>query len=346
MVLRRYALLVALVMTAACGRVRVREHFVPPPESDHSCAASLLASGNNQELEQTFELGSETLVRVVGQGEGASFSLTPGLVESFHNDCVEFFIDLGNFNRQYRFVWGDRKIEGKYADMSDVAFAQGDQTETSYSFEVAFPWRTLGFKSVPSSIRVDVSVCDNDDGFRKSQMAWSGVDGSLWKEPAQYGEVGLPSPSASRTVHAPEIDGLADSEWESCLPLEITHLLLGSTNGPDDLHARFRMLYDDSFLYLLVEVQDNVKRQAAFFFDNGSIVDSDGHEVWRMAIDHSVYAGGALKNRRQEDTLRFAAGRYTIRYSTDESHSAGHWDDDPPTDPFSGIKLYTLGLWQ
>lgn len=76
----------------------------------------------------------------------------------------------------------------------------------------------------------------------------------------------------------------------------------------------------------------------------GYLSDGSGREVWRMSIDRTVHAGGALKNRLQEDTLRLPAGRYMLRYSTDESHSAGHWDDTPPDDPFSGIKLYSLGL--
>ena len=357
MVLRRLALLTAvLLLAAACGRVRVREHFVPPPGTDPSCAASLLATGNNQNLEIPFELPSETLLRVVGQGEGASFSLTPGLIESFHNDCVEFFIDLGDFNRQYRFVWGDRKVEGKYADMEGVAFAQGDPSETSYLFEMAFPWRTLGFRNVPDAIRMDISVCDNDDESRKSQMAWSGIDGNLWNDPTQYGDVRLvdpaPSPSmplprsfsAVKCHSAPVIDGVLDPVWNLCERGEVSHLQIGTTSGPEDLSAWFRVLFDDAFLYLLVEVNDNVKRQAAFLFDNGSVADASGREVWRMSIDRTVHAGGALKNRRQEDTLRLPAGRYTLRYSTDESHSTGHWDDTPPDDPFSGIKIYTLGL--
>ena len=353
MVLRRWGLVAAVVLLAACGRVRVREHFVPPPEPDPACAASLLATGNDQYLEQSFELADDALVRVVGQGEGASFSLTPGLVESFHNDCVEFFIDLGEFNRQYRFVWGDRKVEGKYADMEGVVFAQGDPSDTDYLFEVAFPWRTLGFKPVPDAIRMDISVCDNDDESRKSQMAWSGIDGNLWNDPSQYGDVLLhtassPSPPsitcAPETSTAPAIDGVIEPVWDSSPSLEVTHLQIGSNAGPEDLSAWFRVLYDDSCLYLLVEVHDNVKRQAAFLFDNGSIVDASGSEVWRMTIDRTEHAGGALKNRRQEDTLRLSAGRYTLRYSTDESHSAGHWDDTPPDDPFSGIKIYTQGL--
>ena len=353
MVLRRWGLVAAVLLAAACGRVRVREHFVPPPGTDPACAASLLATGNNQYLEQSFELADDALVRVVGQGEGASFSLTPGLVESFHNDCVEFFIDLGEFNRQYRFVWGDRKVEGKYADMEGVVFAQGDPSDTDYLFEVAFPWRTLGFKPVPDAIRMDISVCDNDDESRKSQMAWSGIDGNLWNDPSQYGDVLLhttssPSPPsitcAPETSTAPAIDGVIEPVWDSSPSLEVTHLQIGSNAGPEDLSAWFRVLYDDSYLYLLVEVHDNVKRQAAFLFDNGSIVDASGSEVWRMTIDRTVHAGGALKNRRQEDTLRLSAGRYMLRYSTDESHSAGHWDDTPPDDPFSGIKLYSLGL--
>lgn len=340
MVLKHCAIFAMTLLISACSQVQVKEHPVPPPAMDPDCLTSLLASGNNQDLEMSFELTSEMLLRVVGQGEGASFSLTPGLVESFHNDCVEFFIDQGDFNRQYRFVWGDPKVEGKYADMNGVVFAQADPSETSYLFEIAFPWRTLGLSPASGALRMDVSISDNDDQSRKTQMAWSGVDGNLWKDPSQYGEIIL----NARCSHPPVIDGLIDSVWDSCEIYEVTHLLFGSKTGPEDLAAWFRILFDDTYLYLLVEVQDNVKRQAAFLFDNGSITDEYGNELWRMSIDCTSHAGGALKNRRQEDTLRLPAGRYRILYSTDESHSAGHWDDTPPDDAFSGIKIYSIGL--
>ena len=109
-----------------------------------------------------------------------------------------------------------------------------------------------------------------------------------------------------------------------------------------DLSGEYRLLWDEANLYVLVVIKDDVKRQAAFMFDNGSLESVLGEELWRLEFDRTVHAGGALKNRRQEDTLRLPAGKYELRLETDECHATGHWDDLAPDEPFTGIKIYAL----
>lgn len=344
MVLRKLTYsLVVIALMAACRPVRVHlSSETPLPEVDPSCLTELLASGNYQNLTRNFTLPEETAVRIVGQAEGASYSQIPGLVEAYLNDGVEFFIDLGSVCRQYRFVWNSRRVTGNNADTVGVRFAQGDPSETSYFFEVAFPWRTLGFGGVPTDkdvLRMDVSALDNDEGSRDSQIAWSGVNSKLYLEWNQFGDFPL---VGRRIVAAPVIDGVTDAVWERQERIPVSHVILGVVEDGADLSAWYRLLWDRDNLYLLVEVEDNRKRQAAFMFDNGRLEDADGNVLWQLDFDKTVHAGGALKNRRQEDTLRLPAGKYTLHFETDECHAPGHWDDLPPTEPYSGIKIYAL----
>jgi hypothetical protein len=76
--------------------------------------------------------------------------------------------------------------------------------------------------------------------------------------------------------------------------------------------------------------------------DYGWIEDAkSGKTVWEMTYRTTEPGGGASKNRRFEGTIKLPAGEYVLRYRTDDSHSFGEWNADPPDDPISwGITLY------
>ena len=333
-----------LIVTVSCTSISVRIPVEPKTLHDSTCFASVLSTDNNQLIEDSFTLDKETKLKIVAQGEGVSYGLTSGFVESYLNDCVEFFINSDSICRQYRFVWDSKIVQGNNVDMNGVCFAQGDPSTDSYLFEVSFPWKTLGFERVPpkeGKVRLDVSVIANDAESRKSQIAWSGYNSDLFQDRSQFGNLDL---TDRWTAKAPIIDGVVDDIWGKYQWYEIEHEILGEVSGEYDLSGRFCIICDDENLYLIVNVKDNVKRQAAFMFDDGRIVNSAGDIVWEIEFSKTIHAGGALKNRMAVDTILLNAGNYTIVYETDESHSYGHWDDTPPTNQFSGIKIYELDI--
>jgi len=79
--------------------------------------------------------------------------------------------------------------------------------------------------------------------------------------------------------------------------------------------------------------------------DYGWIEDAKtGKTVWEMTYRTTEPAGGATKNRRFEGTITLPAGEYTLRYETDDSHSFGSWNADPPDNPdMWGITIYRAG---
>ena len=50
-------------------------------------------------------------------------------------------------------------------------------------------------------------------------------------------------------------------------------------------------------------------------------------------MEKSRFAGGAMKNRRQVETIQLPAGDYEATFITDDSHSPMDWNAAPPADP-------------
>jgi len=64
--------------------------------------------------------------------------------------------------------------------------------------------------------------------------------------------------------------------------------------------------------------------------DYGWIEDNEGDVIWKMTYRKTDNAGGASKNRIFNRTITLEAGKYTLHYTTDGSHSYGSWNSSPP----------------
>lgn len=81
--------------------------------------------------------------------------------------------------------------------------------------------------------------------------------------------------------------------------------------------------------------------QAGQMFDYGWIESADsGKTVWQMKAPETAHAGGAGKNRMIDVVATLPAGKYRLRYKTDDSHSFESWNAVPPDINFWGIAVY------
>ncbi len=88
-------------------------------------------------------------------------------------------------------------------------------------------------------------------------------------------------------------------------------------------------------IYALGEADDDEMADGAW------IADASGTKVWTMSARASVHAGGARKNRMQEQILALPAGTYTVHYHSDGSHAYGDWNSAPPRDAeHYGVTVY------
>jgi hypothetical protein len=76
--------------------------------------------------------------------------------------------------------------------------------------------------------------------------------------------------------------------------------------------------------------------------DYGWIEDGrTGTVVWQMTYRMTFHAGGDRKNRMVNTTIILDRGSYRLRFKSDDSHSFGDWNADPPDDQqYWGITLY------
>jgi CubicO group peptidase (beta-lactamase class C family) len=81
--------------------------------------------------------------------------------------------------------------------------------------------------------------------------------------------------------------------------------------------------------------------------DNGQMYDygwienaETGKPVWEMKSSETTHAGGAPKNRKVDIVITMPAGKYRLRYKSDDSHSFDNWNAMPPDINFWGIALY------
>jgi CubicO group peptidase (beta-lactamase class C family) len=76
-------------------------------------------------------------------------------------------------------------------------------------------------------------------------------------------------------------------------------------------------------------------------YDWGWIEDAaTGKPVWEMKESETRHAGGAGKNRLVDAVVKLPAGKYRLRYKSDDSHSFDNWNAPPPDINFWGIALY------
>jgi beta-lactamase family protein len=81
--------------------------------------------------------------------------------------------------------------------------------------------------------------------------------------------------------------------------------------------------------------------QGGQMFDYGWIESADsGKTVWEMKMADTRPAGGAGKNRMIDVVATLPAGKYRLRYKTDDSHSFDRWNALPPDINFWGIAVY------
>jgi hypothetical protein len=78
-------------------------------------------------------------------------------------------------------------------------------------------------------------------------------------------------------------------------------------------------------------------------FDKAWIIDAETRDkIWEMKEEDSEYAGGAIKNRVVNESIRLNKGDYLVYYKTDDNHSFNEWNANPPYDPnFWGITIFS-----
>ena len=145
--------------------------------------------------------------------------------------------------------------------------------EGGYTLELRVPWEAVRVRPA-QGVRVgfDLHLTDADapGPSRDAKLVWAGAPGDqAYQTPSAFGLLTLggpasaaPGPPASASVphvaRPPTLDGERDAVWDRAVRLDLAHVRLADA-APDasDLSAEARALWDDGFLYLLLDVTDD-----------------------------------------------------------------------------------------
>ena len=247
-------------------------------------------------------------------------------IKEWNRDAVEIFFDIGNTDGsgesyQYELDPGDWQFRYNLVDNS-IGVGRGEEgvttdskdgmhTEngTNYTVELKFKWSELG-ASVPTwttesgaELGFEVAVMDNDgttDDDFQGAYSWNADANEAHKNSLYFGTVTLEEPVTTPqntgeivvTNAAPAIDGVGnDPMWDNATAYNIETISKGE---PSNNSATWKALWDDEFVYVLVEVEDDILGYSAdikewnrdaveIFFDIGN-TDGSG-ESYQYELD-------------------------------------------------------------
>lgn len=158
-------------------------------------------------------------------------------------------------------------------------------------------------------------------------------------------------------------------DWNSAAPLDPEHWgisLYPARDADRGAFSPYDERRDEATIASILRVGDDEHRQVRFalrgdtevrilalgegsggeMYDYAWLTDlATGRTLWTMTYDRTERAGGAEKNRQASAELRLPAGDYVLHYRSDDSHSFGDWNAEPPSDPVHwGVTIQELGV--
>ena len=269
-------------------------------------------------------------------------------IDAWNRDAVEVFFDINNTDGsgesyKYELDPGDWQFRYNLVDKSisvgrgepDVLTDSKDGTHiedgTNYTVEMKFKWSelksSLDFTASPGAeLGLEVAVMDNDGEF-EGALSWFANENMAHKSSLYFGTAQLVLPTETgqfnKTEAGPAIDGNSnDPMWDGAA----THALAKiSKDDPKNNSATWKALWDEEYVYILVEVEDDV-------LNYGDDIDAWNRDAVEVFFDINNTDGSGEHFKYQLDP-----GDWQFRYNlVDKSIAVGRGESDVATDSKDG----------
>jgi hypothetical protein len=173
-------------------------------------------------------------------------------------------------------------------------------------------------------------------------------------------------PRGSYVVTYTTDDSHSYNDWNDDEPFDPDHygitVMGAGSKFSGNIVAKYVEQRDKNIIAQIVRVGDDADRSEPFkldrttririyaigegqnreMYDYGWIEDArTNNVVWEMTYSMTFHAGGGRKNRMVKTSIMLDKGEYRLRFKSDDSHSYGDWNVDPPEDQqYWGITLY------
>jgi hypothetical protein len=343
--------------------------FINRKYKDIKPLAQLINMPNYADLSTAFEVIKNEKAHIYAVGEMINSLANVKRKYFLANEDIEFYFNLKNDksdfcnkkrdNQQYIFTIVEGYTGGINSIKKGLTFKTSiDSVNNKYWAEIKIPWKNLGCIHPRNELEIgfDIALAHNYCGlFQDKKIAWTNSKDIMLSTTKCYGTLVLKSQSTSEIKSGFIYSIYKDSETlstNSLSTIKVDKVVAGEVNEKHNFFSIVKSSWDKSNLYFLIETHEGIpyykqryitpekRNKLQTFADYGWIEDDKGNTVWNMNVLHSKYAGGSVKNQKIDTTIFLKAGKYILKYHTDESHSYNNWDDDPPKTPFYGIKVY------
>ena len=196
---------------------------------------------------------------------------------NYQDDGVEFYFDGNNAKTtsyqagndvQLTFRWMDDVVAANNGisvvgiEKAMIANLDGD----GYVLEAKIPWANFGVTpEIGLEVGFDFMLIDDDGGGdREGKLSWNSTSDNAYQNTSVFGTIELagkiPKGEIYRVSSSPIIDGSIDEIWNNPIieRFSAKNVLIGGVISEDNLSGYSQAIWDDTYVYLLAQVKDDV----------------------------------------------------------------------------------------
>jgi hypothetical protein len=152
----------------------------------------------------------------------------------------------------------------------------GSATVRAMGFPLAYQWyknETAIADQKTSRLHLGQISPDDNNGIYKVKI--SNSRGTVESRETLLLVTPFSGPYIQKTATAPVVDGEAEILWDKVPQIAITNVAMGSASSPSDLSGSMKLLWDETSLFILVRVTDDIKSD-----NNRNAHERDGIEIY------------------------------------------------------------------
>lgn len=289
----------------------------------------------------SFSLQTDSMINIYSNGHNIRYDKEP------YAPRTTDFIDLcirSDDNEKIR-IWETFYCQcpyrkGRYKKNQPFPNAYKQISGNQFIYELQIPWAYINKVDYsPCPINLMISYSDADSLSTISESFVANRNGLSRLHLVQEYDVNEQNKlTATRTLTAPLIDGVKDSCWRmtACHPMDMEQL--GKLESKNDFEGHCKILWDNTYLYVLVSIEDQVIHYPYVLQNSYSeIKNADNHQlVWRSTHPYNDDSPFYFKKER----LLLKKGNYELIHHQGSINVSHDWGSYSLPSDFWGTYIF------